>query len=91
MGGEQIDEALRAIVGARAALDALERAVVVHGRSQGRTWADLGAPLGISGQGVRRRHFVHDPIAVGRPRRRPTDEEYRERVRAWAVANGYAR
>jgi hypothetical protein len=91
VGGEQIDEALRAIVGARAALNALERTIVVHGRSQGRTWADLGASLGISGQGVRRRHLAGDPIAAGRPRRRLTDEEYRDRVHAWAVANGYAR
>ena len=87
MGADEIDEALRAIAGARVALTRLERTLVIHARSQGRSWSELALPLGISKQAVRQRHLADDPV---RPRRRRlADEEYRERVFAWARANGY--
>lgn len=91
MGADEIDEALRAIAGARTALTQLERRLVVRGRSQGRTWSQLAQPLGISKQAARQRHVADDPIAAGRPRRRLTDEEYIERVLAWARASGHSR
>ena len=90
MGPGTIEEALRGVVAARAALADLERALVVQGREQGASWAQLAAPLGISKQAVRQRHVAVDPIAAQRPRRL-TDEEYRDRVFAWARANGHAR
>jgi hypothetical protein len=88
VGAEEIDEALRAIAGARAALTRLERTLVVRARSQGRTWSELGPPLGISKQAVRQRHLAQDPIAARPRRKRLTDDEYLERVLAWARANG---
>jgi hypothetical protein len=91
MGAEEIDEALRAIAGARVALTRLERTLVVRARSQGRTWSELSRPLGISKQAVRQRHLAEDPIAARPRRRRLTDDEYLERVLAWARANGHAR
>jgi hypothetical protein len=91
VSAEQIDEALRAVAAARAALARLERSLVVRARTEGRTWSELAGPLGVSKQAMRRRHIDHDPIASGRPRLRPTEEEYRERVLAWARANGHAR
>ena len=89
MGADEIDEALRTIAGARVALTRLERTLVIHARSQGRSWSELALPLGISKQAVRQRHLADDPVAVRPRRRRLTDEEYRERVFAWAQANGY--
>ena len=90
MGADEIDEALRAIAGARVALTRLERTLVVRARSQGRTWSELAPPLGISKQAVRQRHLAHDPVAASARRRRLTDDEYLERVLAWARANGRA-
>ena len=91
MGAQEIDEALRAIAGARMALTRLERSLVIRARSQGRTWSELALPLGISKQAVRQRHLAEDPIAVRQGRRRLTDDEYLERVLAWARTNGGAR
>ena len=88
VGAEEIDEALRRSQ-APGWLTRLERTLVVRARSQGRTWSELARPLGISKQAVRQRHLAHDPVAA-RPRRRLTDDEYLERVLAWARANGHA-
>ena len=90
MGAEEIDEALRAIAGARVALTRLERTLVVRARSQSRTWSELARPLGISKQAMRQRHLAQDPIAARPRQRRLTDDEYLERVLAWARANGHA-
>ena len=91
MGAQEIDEALRAIAGARVALTRLERSLVVRARSQGRTWSELARPLGISKQAMRQRHLAQDPIAARPRQRRLTDDEYLERVLAWARTNGGAR
>jgi hypothetical protein len=88
VAADEIDEALRAIAGARVALTGLERTLVIRARSQGRTWSELALPLGISKQAVRQRHLAEDPVAARPRRRRLSDDEYRERVLAWARANG---
>ena len=59
-------EALEAIHAARAALTSLERTLVAHARRRGATWSELGEPLRLSKQGVRRRHLAIDPIVSRR-------------------------
>jgi hypothetical protein len=66
---------LRELVAARAALDRLEAALVREGRRRGYTWADLGAALGLSLYGVRRRHLAIDPIYAWKRARPPTPQE----------------
>ena len=66
---------LREIVAVRAALDALEAALVVEGRRRGHRWADLGADLGLSLHGVRRRHLGRDPIYAWKLARPPSPAE----------------
>lgn len=66
---------LREIVAARAALDGLEAALVVEGRRRGYRWADLGADLGLSLHGVRRRHIGRDPIYAWKLSRPPSPAE----------------
>jgi hypothetical protein len=83
-----IESALRDIVLARAALDSLERTLVVHARSYGSTWSDVAAPLGLSKQGARRRHVAGDPIFGRRSRRPPTIDEYHEQMLAALRAQG---
>jgi hypothetical protein len=83
-----IESALREIVSAREALDSLERTLVVHARSYGSTWSDIAGPLGLSKQGVRRRHLAVDPIFARRSRRPPTIAEYHAEMFAAVRAQG---
>jgi hypothetical protein len=57
---------LRELVAVRAALDALERALVIEARRRGYRWRELGADLGLSPHGVRKRHVAQDPIRAAR-------------------------
>ena len=83
-----IESALREIVSARAALDSLERSLVVHARSYGSTWSDIAGPLGLSKQGARRRHLAGDPIFARRSHRPPTIDEYHAEMFAALRAEG---
>lgn len=85
---DSIEVALREIVTARAALDSLERMLVVRARSHGATWSDLAQPLGLSKQGTRRRHLAIDPIFARRPHRPPTIAQYHEEMLAALRAQG---
>ncbi len=62
---------LREIVALRAALDALETELVVHARSRGCKWRELGDDLGLSPHGARKRHLDADPIHAWRRQRDP--------------------
>ncbi|MGH3073251.1 MAG: hypothetical protein ACRDNB_13435 [Gaiellaceae bacterium] len=66
---------LREIVAVRAALDALEAALVVEGRRRGHRWATLGEELGLSAHGVRKRHLAIDPIYAWKLARPPSPAE----------------
>ena len=85
---QRIETGLREIVSARAALDSLERTLVVRARLQGATWSDLAGPLGLSKQGVRRRHLANDPIFARRPHSPPTIDEYHAEMVAALRARG---
>lgn len=67
-----LEAALRELAPARSALDSLERSLVVRARLEGETWSELGAALGMTKQGVRKRHLAVDPIHARRPRRAET-------------------
>ncbi len=69
-------EALEAIHAARAALASLEATLVARARESGATWTELGEPLRLSKQGVRRRHLAIDPIVARRPTRAPSFDEF---------------
>jgi hypothetical protein len=75
--------ALREIVAVRTALDSLETKLVIEARRRGHRWRELGADLGLSAHGVRKRHVAHDPI---RAQRRPDEpmsfEELRDALAA---------
>lgn len=66
---------LREVVAARAALDRLEAVLVVEGRRRGYRWSVLGAELGLTGHGVRRRHLARDPIYAWKQSRPPSPAE----------------
>ena len=66
---------LREVVAARAALDALEASLVVEGRQRGYRWSVLGAELGLTRHGVRKRHLAIDPIHAWKQSRPPTPEK----------------
>jgi hypothetical protein len=66
---------LREIVAARAALDRLEAALVFEGRRRGYRWAVIGAELGLTAHGARRRHLAIDPIYAWKRSRPPAPEE----------------
>jgi hypothetical protein len=66
---------LREVVSARAALDRLETALVVEARNRGYRWAVIGAELGLTAHGARRRHLDADPIYAWKQSRPPTPEE----------------
>jgi hypothetical protein len=83
-----VDAALREIVVTRAALDSLEAALVVRARSRGATWTQLAAALGLTKQGVRRRHLSVDPVFARRLRAPPTIEEYHAELVATLRARG---
>jgi hypothetical protein len=88
MSEGSIEAALREIVAARAALDSLERTLVVRARSHGSTWSDIAGPLGLSKQGARRRHLASDPVFAARSRRPPTIDEYHAEMVAALRAQG---
>jgi hypothetical protein len=71
-----VTNALREIVALRAALDSLEATLVIRARSHGATWPQLAQPLGLTKQGVRRRHLHNDPVFARRPARPQTIDEY---------------
>jgi len=83
-----IESALREIVSARAALDSLERTLVVRARAHGSTWSDVAGPLGLSKQGARRRHLAGDPIFARRSCGPPTIDEYHAEMFAALRAQG---
>ena len=66
----------------RAALESLEVALVVEGRRRGLRWSDLGADLGLSAHGARKRHLANDPIYAWKLQRPPTPAEEVERLAA---------
>lgn len=66
---------LREVVAARKALDRLEAALVVEGRRRGYRWSQLGAELGLSLHGVRRRHLARDPVYAWKQSRPPSPAE----------------
>jgi hypothetical protein len=86
-----VDAALREIVATRAALDSLETALVVRARSRGCRWSDLAAPLGLTKQGVRKRHLSVDPIFARRPQAPQTIAEYHAELAAALRARGILR
>lgn len=57
---------LREILAARAVLDALEAQLIAGARNRGYAWRVLGEDLGLTRQGVRKRHLVVDPIYARR-------------------------
>ena len=69
--GDVFRSGLREIVAVRAALDALETQLVVHARSRGCKWRELGEDLGLSAHGARKRHLAADPIHAWRSQRDP--------------------
>jgi hypothetical protein len=70
---------LRELVAVRAALDSLEVALVIEARRRGFRWRELGADLGLSAHGVRKRHVAQDPIrALRRPHEPMSFEELRD-------------
>jgi hypothetical protein len=74
---------LREIVAVRAALASLEETLVIEARRRGYRWRDLGADLGLSAHGARKRHVAHDPIRAQRPPREPMSfEELRDALAA---------
>ena len=74
---------LRELVAARAALDSLEAALVIEARRRGYRWHELGADLGLSAHGARKRHVCRDPIrAQLRPHEPMTYIELREALAA---------
>jgi hypothetical protein len=77
---EAVRAELREIVAARAALDEREVELIVRGRENGLTWAELGDDLGLTAGGVRRRHLAVDPIFARRSSRSPTIAEYHEEM-----------
>jgi hypothetical protein len=83
-----VESALRELVATRAAIDSLEATLVVRARSEGATWDDLAAALGLSKQGARRRHLAIDPIFARRPQRPPTIAEYHAEIAAAMHARG---
>jgi hypothetical protein len=71
-----VESALREIATARAALESLEATLVARARASGANWSELAVPLGLSKQGVRKRHLAIDPIFARRALRPQTIEEY---------------
>jgi hypothetical protein len=70
-------------VAVRAALDALERALVIEARRRGYRWRELGADLGLSPHGVRKRHVAQDPIRAARRTHEPMSfDELRDALAA---------
>ncbi len=89
---ETIVAALREIAAVRVALDSLEARLVVRARANGATWSELGDPLGLSKQAVRKRHLADDPIFARRKKRAPTiDDYYAEMERALGIGSAARR
>jgi hypothetical protein len=85
---DAVANALNEVVALRAALDSLERALVVRARSQGAGWRELAGPLGLSSQGVRKRHLQSDPLFARRPARAQTIDEYHAEMVAYLRERG---
>ena len=83
-----VANALRELVALRAVLDSLEKGLVVRARLDGATWLDLAAPLGVSKQGVRKRHLSHDPVFSRRSAKPQTIDEYHAEMAAFMRARG---
>ena len=83
---ERTREALEAISAARTALASLERTFVVQARRSGATWSELGEPLRLSKQGVRRRHLANDPIVARRPARASAFDAFDAEMDAFLLA-----
>lgn len=66
--GHWCRSALRELVAARSALEALESQLVIAGREQGASWAELAVDLGVTRQGARQRYLAVDPVAARRPK-----------------------
>lgn len=84
----RVEIALREIVAARAALDSLEATLVLRARSRGATWPELGVALGLSKQGVRKRHLRIDPVFARRPPGAQTIDDYHAEFAAAMSARG---
>jgi hypothetical protein len=84
---EAVRVGLRELVAARAALDSLEAALVIEARRRGFRWHEVGADLGLTAHGVRKRHVARDPIrAQRRPEEPLTYNELREALAAMTRA-----
>jgi hypothetical protein len=57
-----VEAGLNELMATRAALDALERALVARARLNGATWTELGPLLALTKQGARARHLAIDPV-----------------------------
>jgi hypothetical protein len=79
--------ALREIVAVRSALESLETKLVIEARRRGHRWRELGADVGLTAHGMRKRHVAHDPIrAQRRPQEPLTFEELRDALAAMTSA-----
>jgi len=85
---ERLRAGLRDVVAARAALDSLERQLVVQARSSGCTWTELAEDLQLSAAGARRRHLAVDPLLARHSLKPPTIAEYHEEFVAAMRAQG---
>ena len=74
---------LRELGAVRAALDWLEAALVIEARGRGYRWHEIGADLGLSAHGARKRHLAQDPIRARRQPHEPMSfEELRDALAA---------
>ena len=73
---------LREIVALRTVLDSLETKLVIEARRRGYRWRELGADLGLTAHGVRKRHVAHDPIRQRRPHEPMSFGELRDALAA---------
>ena len=83
-----VETALRELVATRVTLESLEATLVARARSRGASWPELAAPLGLSKQGVRKRHLAIDPIFQRHSLTPPTIEEYHAEFVATMRAQG---
>lgn len=83
-----VESGLRELQRTREALLSLERTLVVRARLTGATWTEIGEPLGLTKQAVRRRHLASDPIFARRALRPPTIAEYHAEMFAALRARG---
>jgi hypothetical protein len=77
---------LRELTRSRAALEDLERALVVTARREGVPWARIAVDLGVAKQTALRRHRAADPVAQALARARATDPWLEELAELRALA-----